>query len=96
MSSSVMVLAFDAKISSAPKRTMAMRSFLPRAAFCSARRPCWMTAASRKSLRSARSMIFSSTVPSVTKRKTVTGLVWPIRCARSMACRSTWGFQSLS
>ena len=33
---------------------------------------CWMTAASRKSLRSARSTIFSSTVPSVMKRNTRT------------------------
>ena len=63
--------------------------------FCSANLPCWMTAASKNSFLSALSMIFSSTVPSETNRKTWTGLVCPRRWARSMACRSTWGFQSL-
>mmetsp|Transcript_20882 Transcript_20882/g.68982 ORF Transcript_20882/g.68982 Transcript_20882/m.68982 type:complete len:510 (+) Transcript_20882:106-1635(+) len=42
----------------------------------------------------ARSRIFSSTDAFVTKRKTRTGLVWPSRCARSVACRSICGFQS--
>ena len=32
----------------------------------------------------------SSTVFSVMKRKTRTTFVWPIRCALSMACRSTY------
>lgn len=36
---------------------------------------CWITAASRKSFLSARSTIFSSTVPSVTKRNTRTCFV---------------------
>eukprot|EP00962_Isochrysis_galbana_P029435 scaffold9409_cov116-Isochrysis_galbana.AAC.16 len=38
----------------------------------------------------------SSTVPCVTKRKMRTGLAWPIRCTRSIACRSTCGLKSES
>ena len=40
--------------------------------------------------------ILSSMVPWQMSRYTVTCLVWPKRCARSMACWSTVGFQSLS
>ena len=41
-------------------------------------------------------MIFSSSVPCVTRRYTLTTFFWPILCARSMACRSFMGFQSCS
>ena len=38
------------------------------------------------------SRIFSSTVPFATSRVAITLRVWPIRCARSIACASTAGF----
>lgn len=44
----------------------------------------------------ALSSICSSMVPLQMSRQTVTCLVWPSRWARSMACWSTVGFQSLS
>uniref|UniRef100_A0A2M3ZVK3 Putative secreted peptide n=1 Tax=Anopheles braziliensis TaxID=58242 RepID=A0A2M3ZVK3_9DIPT len=62
----------------------------------STRRPCWMTSLSSFSFTSARSTIFSSTVFSVIKRNTRTCFFCPIRCARSIACRSICGFQSES
>ena len=33
---------------------------------------------------------FSSMESAVTRRKTLTSFFWPIRCARSCACRSAW------
>ena len=87
------------KIESAPNCTISSISSLvslaPGAAL-SAMRPCCTTTASSFSFIHARSMIFSSTLPDVTSRYTRTGLVCPMRCARSMACRSACGFQSLS
>ncbi|TNN23809.1 hypothetical protein EYF80_066070 [Liparis tanakae] len=44
----------------------------------------------------ARCRILSSMEPWQMRRYTVTCLVWPSRWARSMACWSTVGFQSLS
>lgn len=41
-------------------------------------------------------MIFSSSVPCVTRRYTLTTRFWPMRWARSIACRSFMGFQSCS
>lgn len=41
-------------------------------------------------------MIFSSSVPRMMSRYTLTTFFWPSRCARSMAWRSFMGFQSCS
>lgn len=41
-------------------------------------------------------IIFSSSVDLVIRRYTLTTFFWPIRCARSMACKSFIGFQSCS
>jgi len=46
-----------------------------------------LTIWSRYSLLSARFWMRSSTVPSLTRRYTCTGLTWPMRCTRAMACR---------
>jgi len=59
-------------------------------------RPCWITNASSASFLYAFSITFSSTELSVQKRNTETSFFWPMRCARSIACRSICGFQSLS
>mmetsp|Transcript_2524 Transcript_2524/g.7433 ORF Transcript_2524/g.7433 Transcript_2524/m.7433 type:complete len:218 (+) Transcript_2524:1244-1897(+) len=96
ISSSVMLDPLERKISSAPNLTMCISSPVSSRLSFSTRRPCWMTTASMNSLRSARSTIFSSTVPSVMKRNTRTCFFCPMRCARSCACRSICGFQSLS
>mmetsp|Transcript_15070 Transcript_15070/g.38355 ORF Transcript_15070/g.38355 Transcript_15070/m.38355 type:complete len:228 (+) Transcript_15070:957-1640(+) len=112
VSSSVLFLAFSRTASmsispspsaspmritvSAPKRIISRSSSLLAALCLSTRRPCCTTMASRKSFLKARSSTFSSMLFSVTKRYTVTGLVCPMRCARSMAWMSTCGFQSES
>ena len=44
----------------------------------------------------ARWNMTSSTVNRVINRITVTSFSWPILCTRASACRSAWGFQSLS
>mmetsp|Transcript_39162 Transcript_39162/g.126660 ORF Transcript_39162/g.126660 Transcript_39162/m.126660 type:complete len:245 (-) Transcript_39162:37-771(-) len=61
----------------------------------SAARSAFM-ARSRPSLRLARSTISASYVLRVTRRKTLTRLVCPIRCERAIACTSFCGFQSES
>ena len=55
-----------------------------------------LTMASRYNFFSARCTMRSSTVPAVTSLYTCTGLVWPMRWTRAMACKSAWGFQSES
>ena len=47
-------------------------------------------------LNCCRDMIFSSSVFLVINRYTLTTFLWPILCARSMACMSIIGFQSCS
>ena len=54
------------------------------------------TASARLRLRCSSSAIRSSMVPSVTRRCTWTGRVWPIRWARSVAWSSTAGFHQRS
>mmetsp|Transcript_24679 Transcript_24679/g.84406 ORF Transcript_24679/g.84406 Transcript_24679/m.84406 type:complete len:219 (-) Transcript_24679:1535-2191(-) len=95
-SSSVMVLSLLWNTFSAPKRTMLMRSSLFTVLLASCRRPCWMTIASSASFLYAFSITFTSTLSSVQKRNTCTSFFCPMRCARSIACRSICGFQSLS
>ena len=84
------------KICSAPKRTMFRRSSLFTPLWFSCSRPCWITSASSASFLYAFSITFTSTEFSTQKRNTDTSLVCPMRCARSIACRSTCGFQSES
>src|SRR6185437_15903255 len=50
------------------------------------------TAAASSALRSFSSSMRSSTVPEVIRRNTNTGLSWPMRWARSLACASAAGF----
>lgn len=84
ISSSVTSESFDANTWSAPWRIMLSISSLLRALLVlSKRRPCWITNLSSRSLTSAFSTIFSSTVLSVISRKTRTCFSWPIRWARS-------------
>ena len=80
----------------APKRIIFWISSFPRPLACSTRRPLWMTNASKRIFRSARSMMRSSTVFSMINRNTLTGFVCPMRWTRSIAWRSTCGFQSES
>ena len=54
--------------------------------------PLWMIIFSSFLFALALSTIFWSIVFPVTIRYTITGLVCPILCARSCACRSAWGF----
>ena len=97
MSSSVIVLpCAPSKILSAPYRTMDKSSSLFRFFWFSCSRPCWITSASSASFLYAFSITFSSTELSVQKRNTETSFFWPMRCARSIACKSICGFQSLS
>ena len=58
--------------------------------------PASTTSPLRFRLSVARARIFSSTAVLVTRRKTRTSFFWPMRWARSCACASIMGFQSLS
>mmetsp|Transcript_61616 Transcript_61616/g.146725 ORF Transcript_61616/g.146725 Transcript_61616/m.146725 type:complete len:209 (-) Transcript_61616:1917-2543(-) len=58
--------------------------------------PPSIAAPARSCFRVALARMSSSIVASHTSRSTRTSRVWPMRCARSCACLSTWGFQSLS
>lgn len=52
--------------------------------------PAWMTFWSTFSLYLAAARIFSSTLLTVHRRSTRTSFCWPIRWARSWACKSWW------
>lgn len=52
--------------------------------------PAWMTFWSTFSLYLAAARIFSSTLLTVHRRSTRTSFCWPIRWARSCACKSWW------
>mmetsp|Transcript_19845 Transcript_19845/g.50354 ORF Transcript_19845/g.50354 Transcript_19845/m.50354 type:complete len:223 (+) Transcript_19845:2749-3417(+) len=85
------------KMRSAPNLSMDSTSDLDMRSISSAPRvDPRFTIWSRYSLPSARFWMRSSTVPSLTRRYTCTGLFCPMRCTRAMACRSCCGFQSLS
>mmetsp|Transcript_9560 Transcript_9560/g.24432 ORF Transcript_9560/g.24432 Transcript_9560/m.24432 type:complete len:275 (+) Transcript_9560:1666-2490(+) len=97
ISASVRLVGSELNTISAPYRTMFIRSSLPTLFWeLSVRRPCWITSASRRSFLYAFSMTFSSMEFSMHKRNTCTSFFCPMRCARSMACKSICGFQSLS
>ena len=96
MSSLLMLDSELRNTASAPNFTAWSMSSLVSFFWFSCRRPDCTTMASSFNFWVARSTTFSSMLFSVTRRYTCTAFFCPIRCARSWACKSACGFQSLS